>query len=143
MARRASPEAGFTLVEVIVSVLLVAIMATSFMSIALTSRTDRGRLARRAAADASVRRVAESLSAYVTADRTLARGPGSGFDGWTLPGDSSGLRALDAGHHPLDPSAWAPALEEAGGTIAYDVTVRATPSGPQPTVAFRVDWSEP
>lgn len=143
MARRASSEAGFTLVEVVVSVLLVAIMAASFLSIALTSRSDRGRLARRAAADAALRRAAETLNSYVTADRTLANGPGAGADGWRLPGDASGLRALDAGHHPLDAAAWAPGLSDAGGRIAYDVTVRGTPSGPQPTAVFTVTWSEP
>ena len=143
MTRRAASQAGFTLVEVIVSVLLIAIMSTSFMSIALTSRSDRGRIARRAAADAAIRRVAETLNSYVTADRTLANGPGAGADGWRLPGDASGLRALDAGHHPLDAAAWAPALSEAGGEIAYDVTVRTTPSGPQPTATFSVTWSEP
>lgn len=125
------------------SVLLVGIMAMSFMSIALTGRMSRGRIQHRAAAAASIRRVSESLKSFVTADQSLARGPGNGVDGWSLPGDFSSLTALDAGVHPLSVATWAPELEPLAGEISYVVAVRNTDSGPQPTVSFNVSWVEP
>ncbi len=98
---------GYTLVEVVVSTLVVAMMAAPIMSTA------------------------------------LAGGPGDGMDGWVLPGDLSGLDALQGGHHELDLALWAPALASDGGRISYDVTTTRTPSGPQPDVTFRVSWGTP
>lgn len=142
MPERAA-NAGFSLVEVVVSMLLIGIMAASFMSIALTGKMSSGRVQRRVAAAAAIRQTSEALKSFVTADRSLARGPGVGVDGWRLAGDQSGLYALDAGHHTLDAAVWAPDLAAAGGTIAYDVTVHAAPLGPQPTAEFSVTWDEP
>ena len=136
-------EQGYTLVEVVIATLIIAMMAGPMMSVALTGRMSVGRTDRRVAAAASVRRLSETLKAFVTADRTLALGPGSGADGWTLPGDDSGAYALAAGHHALQVSQWAPALAAYQGAIAYDVAVRSTPSGPQPDVTFSIAWSEP
>lgn len=129
--------------EVIVSILLLAMMATPIMSVALSGRMASGRADRRIAAAAAIRRVSEHLKAYVTADATLARGPGDGDDGWRLPGDSSKLPALGPGHHELEPARWSPALETYSGRISYDVEVRSTPSGAQPSVSFSVSWTEP
>ena len=139
----ARPDAGFTLVEVVISMLLVAIMTVSFMPILLTGTMTRGRIDRRSAAASSIRRASETLKAFVTADRALARGPGTGADGWSLVGDLSGRSALEAGHHDLEPTLWSSELATVGGAVSYDVTVRDTPSGPQPTVSFSVSWVEP
>ncbi|MFI5344809.1 MAG: prepilin-type N-terminal cleavage/methylation domain-containing protein [Elusimicrobiota bacterium] len=138
-------ERGSSLVEVVISILLLALMATPIMSVALSGHMAAGRADRRVAAAAAVRRVSEHLKAYVTADRTVARGPGDGEDGWHLPGDGSVARgALDPGHHELDPGLWLPStLKPYSGTISYDVTRRMTPSGLEPDVSFSVSWNEP
>lgn len=135
---------GSTLAEVVVAVLIVAMMAGPIMSVALTSTMSSGRGARRVQAASDLRRVSEHLKAYVTADRSVAPGPGVGPDGWALPGDSSGLGALEPGHHELAPARWAPDLAPYKGTISYDVALATrTPSGPQPDVTFSVSWEEP
>lgn len=138
-----SNERGSSLMEVIVAILLLAMMATPIMSVALSGRMASGRADRRIAAAAAIRRVSEHLKAYVTADRALARGPGDGDDGWALPGDASKASALDPGHHELEPAVWVPALAPFSGKISYDVSVRRTPSGAEPSVGFRVSWDEP
>lgn len=131
------------MIEVLISIMLVAIICSSFLSVALTGRMSAERVKRRAAALFAVRRVSEALKAYVTADPALAAGPGGGFDGWRLPGDQSGLSALAAGRHPLDPVIWAAELAPVSGRVEYDVAVRMTPSGPEPTVTFKIGWDEP
>lgn len=133
---------GFTLVELIIATLMIGVIAGAMMSVTLTGRMSVGRVDRRVAAAAAVRGVSEALKAYVTADRTLAQGPGVGADGWTLPGDLSVLPAFAAGHHELSTGRWAPVLAAQGGRISYDVTLRQTGSGPQPDVRFAVSWSD-
>lgn len=130
------------MVEICVSVLLVAMMAAPIMSTALTSSLSSKKSDRRIAAAAAVRGVSEHLKAFVTADRALVRGSGTGPDGWSLPGDLSGLSALEAGRHELDPARWAPGLAASGGKISYEVRVRDTASGPEPTVTFTVSWND-
>jgi len=130
------------MVEVCVSVLLVALMSAPIMSTVLTSSMSSRRGDRRMSAAAAVRGVSEHLKAFVTADRTLVRGSGEGTDGWTLPGDRSGMYALAPGRHELDAARWAPGLADCGGQIAYEVVVRASPAGPEPTVTFTVSWSD-
>lgn len=137
--------AGFTLVEVVVASLLLLVITVPIMSAALGGRSLTARTNRRLAAAGAMRRVSEELKAYVVADASLAQGPGSGGDGWALPGDQSGLRALAAGHHELTPSVFLPSLAGApyNAVLAYDVAVRQTPQGPQPDVVFDASWSEP
>lgn len=113
----------------------VPIMSAAFGGRQMTAKTS---LRLQAAADAQ--HLAEALKAYVVADTTLAAGPGDGSGGWALPGDTSGLNALAAGHHALSSAVWLTDLTGYGGTISYDVTVRLTPQGPQPDVAFNVQW---
>lgn len=134
-------KSGFTLLETAVAALFIALMAAAFMSTALTSQVSGARVQRRLAAAAATRRLAEHLKAYVTADRGLVNGPGVGGDGWSLPGDLSGLTALAPGRHPLDAGAWAPGLP--GATIFYDVAEEVTPSGRRPTATFSVSWEDP
>jgi hypothetical protein len=136
---------GTTLVEVIISILLVAMMTVPIMSTVLSGAMASGRIQRRLDAAAAVRRVSENLKAYVTADRAVARGPGGGVDGWVLPGDLSGQPGLQAGHHTLSSDVWLPTLAPRPylGKISYDVTARMTPLGPEPDVSFAVAWTEP
>jgi len=134
---------GSTLAEVVIAILLVAMMAAPIMSVVLTSAMSSGRGARRVGAASDVRRVSEHLKAYVTADRGVVRGPGVGADGWTLPGDASGIGAFEVGRHPLSPALWAPDLAAYQGKIWYDVSMSTTPAGPQPNVTFGVSWEDP
>lgn len=136
-------ERGASLVEVVISMLLLAMMTAPIMSTVLTGSLSSKRADRRLSAASSVRAVSENLKAYVTADPSLVQGAGAGPDGWTLPGDRSNLYALAPGHHELDPVRWAPGLNGFGATISYDVTVRTTNSGPEPDVVFNVAWTEP
>lgn len=140
---RPSAEHGFTLIEVVVSMLILGLMSVMVMPVFLTGRMSVGRSGRRATAADAVHRVAEELKGYVTAETSLVNGPGTGIDGWFLPGDRSGRRALERGAHDLDPAMWAGPLVPYQGAISYEVTVRDTPSGPQPDVSFRVSWAEP
>lgn len=137
-------QGGQTLIEVVIASLLLAMMTVPIMGAALSGRKLTARTSRRLQAAADARRAAEALKAYVVADPTLVSGPGVGLGGWVLPGDTSGLSALAAGHHDLDPATWLADLAAApyNGTISYDVTVRSTPQGPQPDAAFNVKWTD-
>jgi prepilin-type N-terminal cleavage/methylation domain-containing protein len=134
---------GHTLVEVVIAMLLIAIMTTLVLPTFLTGRISAGRSERRDAAADAVHRLSEELKNYVTADRSLVNGSGTGPDGWSLPGDRSGNWALAPGLHDLDPAVWAAPLAPYQGALSYTVAVRATPSGPEPRVNFRVNWQEP
>src|SRR4051812_43834760 len=107
------------MVEVVVAILLIAMMTGPMMSVALTSRMSVGRTDRRMAASICAKRVSEALKAYVTADRSLAFGPGMGADGWSLPGDQAGGYALGAGLHDLDSALWLQPLASYQGRISY------------------------
>jgi hypothetical protein len=131
---------GTSLVEVVIAILLVAMMTGPIMSTVLTTAVSQHRVERRVTAAASARALSESLKGYVTADRRLAPGPGVGRDGWTLPGDAEGIYALAPGVHRLDAAVWAPGLP--GATVAYAVTVRDTPSGPEPDVDMAFQWED-
>lgn len=135
---------GQTLIEVVIATLLLAMMTVPIMAAAFGGRRMSARTTRRMQASSRARHVSEALKAFVVADRTLAAGPGTGSDGWTLSGDASGLPALAAGHHELAPAEWLPdlAAPPVSGTISYDVTVRLTPQGPQPDVVFNVRWAD-
>ena len=62
-----------------------------------------------------------------------------------MPGDASGLAALEGGHHALSAALWLQPLEPKPylGAISYDVTSRMTPLGPEPDVRFAISWTEP
>ncbi len=139
-----SRQNGQTLLEVIIATLLLAMMVVPIMGAAMGGRQLAAKTSHRLQAAADARHIAEALKAYVVANTTLASGPGGGINGWLLPGDASGLNALAAGHHELTAAAWLPELAAApyNGRISYDVTVRATPQGPQPDVVFNVLWAD-
>lgn len=134
---------GHTIIEVVVAMLLIAIMSALALPSFLTGQMSVGRSERRDAAADAVHRLSEELKSYVTADRTLVNGSGAGPDGWSLPGDRSGNWALAPGAHDLDPALWAGPLAAYRGALSYTVAVRATPSGPEPSVSFQVSWQEP
>lgn len=133
---------GATLVEVVISILLVAMMTGPIMSTVLSASMAQKRSEHRVAAAAAARGLSERLKAFVTADRSLANGPGVGRDGWSLPGDGTEAYALAPGTHRLDAGVWAPGLKDCGGSISYSVAVRDTPSGPEPDVRMNVSWED-
>ena len=135
---------GQSLIEVVIATLLLAMMTVPIMAAALSGRQLTARTTRRLQAAGHARHAAEALKAFVVADTTLISGPGAGPGGWSLSGDASGLNALAPGHHDLDPAEWLGdlAAQPYYGTLSYDVTVRATPQGPQPDVVFNVQWTD-
>lgn len=135
---------GQTLIEVVIASLLLAMMTVPIMTAAYGGRQMAARTTHRLQAAGHARHAAEALKAFVVADATLVSGPGSGSDGWALPGDTSGSSALAAGRHVLSPAEWLPnlAAPPCNGEISYDVTVRLTPQGPQSDVVFNVQWTE-
>ncbi len=145
MRARRSRRAGYTLLEVLIALVIVCVIVVSSFSVTLVSRQNRGRIDRRTAAALATREVAQKLKMFVTADRTLAHGPDAGVDGWSLHGDRCNCYALADGQHNLDPAVWMPSLAAApyNGTISYTVATTPTAVGPQPTVTFAVNWSEP
>lgn len=136
-------SSGQMLVEVIIAMLLVLIASSAIMGVVLTGKQSSGRTVRRAQAAQAVRRVAEALKVYQTADPTAATGPGNAPNGWGLPGDACGCAAFRVGDHNLNSAVWAPDLAAQGGAISYRVVRRDTALGPQPTVIFDVTWTEP
>jgi prepilin-type N-terminal cleavage/methylation domain-containing protein len=144
---RTRRQEGFTLVEIMIATLLIAIMTTGLCSVALNSRKGVGPAKRKIAAAEAGRRLLEQLKGYVTADKDSGDlpGPGAGSKGWTLPGESCGdCFALSAGTHELDPGIWLPSdLASYNGKISYAVTSLSTPNGNQPTVKLTITWDEP
>ena len=138
--RSKKTRGGTTLIEIVISSLILGLACAAVMPVFLTSSISVARVDRRQAAVDSIRRLTEELKGYVAADRSSITGPGAGSSGWDLPGDKSGKWALEGGRHELDPKMWCAFLADCGGTMSYTVTVRATPSGPQPDVSVTVDW---
>ena len=144
MITKRTRRGGQTLIEVVIASLLLAMMTVTIMAAALSGRKLTARTTRRLQAAAHARQAAEALKAFVVADQTIVSGPGTGSNGWALPGDASGMSALQQGTHALSPAMWLPDLAAPpyNGTISYDVTVRQTPQGPQPDVVFNVQWTD-
>ena len=83
---------GFTLVETLIAVLLIAIVVTSVFSLALTTKGVSVKSGRREQALFFTRKAMEKLKAYVTGDETFAeagpnyaRNPGRP---WAIPEDA-------------------------------------------------------
>ena len=136
--------AGFTLVEVVVGMLMVAMLVGPMFSVAVTTRMSKAKVDQRIAAAAIGNRLLDQLKLFVTADSNAAPGPnGTTYpNGWGLSGDSCHCYALAAGQHTLDPGVWAPELAGAGGAIGYSVATVATGGGNQPTVTLSISWNQ-
>lgn len=125
-SRRArAARRGFTLVETLVGVMLIAVVVTSVFSLVLTARMTSVKSERRGQAVLYQRRVLEALKPYVRADPS-APGPTAS---WRLPGDTVNGWALAAGGH--DVSSWLSSkfcsLDPSNCKLTY--TVVDTPSG--------------
>lgn len=151
---------GFTLVETLVAVLLIAIVVTSVFSLALSSKVASRKTGRRSEALYYTRVAMEKLKAYVTVQDPLAnpsiatRGPNGG---WSIPEDScSGCGtavgacwALQACQHDLTqllPARLrnAPGDSPPGVTMTLRYTVTDDPCGgfTCKQVQFQVQWAE-
>lgn len=82
-------DAGYTLVEVMVAMLLTTIMVTSVFSVALTVKTGGNKGESKIKAAAGARMVAALLKNYVTGDPASAviPGPGTGANSWSMTGN--------------------------------------------------------
>lgn len=140
---RGTGRAGFTLIEVMIGMLLIALMVGPLFSVALTARQSKPRVEQKTAAAVAGSRLLERLKLYVTADTSAVPGPAPGTspNGWGLPGDSCNCYALAPGTHQLNASAWLPELAGLGGSIRYTVTPLMVGSGvTQSNVNVTIDW---
>lgn len=162
---RLAGSGGYTLIEVLVAVLLTALMASSVMSVALSSKMTGGRSDRKLIANELSRQLTSTLKSYVSADQsqTLIPGPGSvgswsingasyGTSGTSITDSQGGAFALAAGSHTLTgflPPWFSGAPYNA--TAAYFVCYLALPAGTctgvttttPPWVSVTISWTEP
>lgn len=153
---------GYTLIEVVISMLLTAVMVSSVMSVALTAKRGEARNERKLVANQASRQLTASLKNYVTADSatTTISGPGTGTNKWGMTSAAgsgqvkddcgSGVScaanscyALQAGSHTL--CGFLPSWFEAApysAKIIYFVSYPGGASSP-PQVNLTVDWTEP
>lgn len=155
---------GFTLLEVVVSLLLTAIMISAVMSVALSARRSGAQTECRIIADQASRDMMAMLRNFVTADpaATAISGPGNqadpanrwkmdGYDldgvpgGTTYADDQGSVYALATGTHTITnflPS-WFSGLP-CNATIKYYVAYPqafSVANGTMPWVSVTVDWA--
>lgn len=160
-SRAARGEAGYTLVEVMVAMLLTSIMVTSVFSVALTVKTGGNKGEAKIKAAAGARMVAALLKNYVTAEdgtasTTLIPGPCAGApNNWSIscngivdacPGGGSNCYALAQGTHTLtgvmgDFEQPPPVGKSA--RVSYFVDATTLVNGrPVPVVTITTTWTE-
>lgn len=134
-------KAGYTLLEIMISVLITSIMVTSVMTVALTAKQGGGKADRKMIAAEAVRELQSRLRNYArdqTGDTNGIAAPGGS---WMMPGDSCGgcTYAMQPGTHTI--TGILPGWFEAApysGTLKYIVQ-----AGSPPRVEFAVDWVDP
>ena len=158
-------DAGYTLVEVMVAMLLTSIMVTSVFSVALTVKTGGSKGESKIRASAGARQIAALLKNFVTAESGTAStfapnipGPCVGaFNNWSIscngiadgcPGGGSSCYALALGTHTLvgvmgvfEGPPW-------NARVQYHVTDASGGSGipggrPVPQISITTTWTEP
>lgn len=130
---------GFSLVEVTIASLIIAIGTTAILSVATTSKMQLKRSDTKEQMNQQARRLVEELKNYVKpASYTGAGGPNGGS--WAFPGDTAGGWALGPGDH--DVTANLPAsLRNApvNAKLLYTVTVDA---GGNRRISVSMKWDE-
>ena len=157
---RADPRAGYTLLEVVVSMLITAIVASSIFSMALSTKKSGTRGLRKLLAGQAARQVSETLKNYVSGDiatyaSPIIAGPSQGAaDAWTMTKgavrDDCGTGsppqtcyALAVGSHTLDN--YLPAWFEGppfNARVKYFVADMDPSATFVPRVSVTVDWTE-
>ena len=159
-----APERGFTLAEVVVAILVMAVVTLGIFAVVSSNRTATQKVDKKVRALFYSRQAMDKLKAYVTADS----GAGGPTPNWRIPEDScnAGLGtctptcwALEACTHDLTamlPAACGPGVPFCSGSpinakLSYTVTdLAADPgcgagqAGPVPCkrVVFNMQWSE-
>ncbi|MBI3553304.1 MAG: type II secretion system protein [Elusimicrobia bacterium] len=155
-------RSGYTLLEVIISMMLTAILCSAVFSIAITAQQSSNKIDRRVIANQCQRHLSEMLANYVSGDYSATNdriaGPTSttpGVASWYINGatgedgrvivDSCGAcYALSPGVHTL--TNFLPGWFEVqpfNGAISYTITNTALTNGNQPNVSISVTWTEP
>jgi len=151
---------GFTLIEVVVSVLITAVLVSSVFSVSLTSKRSNVRADRRLIAAQATRSLTSTLQSFVTADYTSGQvvgagavvlGPSAGVNGtWALNSDTNGSGyALSDGSHTLQNVApqympsWMAAPPYNGQIIYYVQHMGGAADEQTPWVNVTVTWTEP
>ncbi len=145
-------DAGSTFLEVVIAMLLVAVMASSVFSVALTAMSGGGQTMREFVADQASRQLSQTLKNYVTGDNTSTwiRGPGGGANAWSMDNPTAGINdtscvncyALSDGTHTI--TGYMPGWFEStyNGTLSYWVD-RPQAGVNMPIVVITVKWDEP
>ena len=159
---RLNSRKGFTLVETLVAVLLIAIVVTSVFSLALTSKGASVKTGRREQALFYTRKAMEKLKAYVTGDQDFAAaGPNRARDQskpWAMPEDACGGCGGAGQCWALDPNCThdltqllpqklrdAPVTMTLGYVVTNDPAGCVDRVGPTPCrkqVRFTVNWEQ-
>ncbi len=152
---------GYTLVEVVVAMLLIAVMVSSVISVALSAKQGGGKTERRLIAARASKHLTAMLKTYV-ADPSIAVttataaswGPGTGTNKWSL--DDGTINDNDINGSPcVDCYALAPGTHTVlgilpswfeaapyGARIKYYVN-NPLSAGQGTPVSVTVDWTEP
>jgi type II secretory pathway pseudopilin PulG len=166
--RRIRGQAGYTLVEVVVAVLLTSIMVTSVFSVALTSKQGGGKSDRKLVAAQAAKTVTSQLRNFVTgcdcdadtgvcvAASCTVQGPTprAGVGSWyfndpanNVFDDRGDVWALTSGRHVITGTGVLPAWFLAApysGSVQYTVDNSVVVNGrPMPRVSLDVVWTEP
>lgn len=152
-APRLRKRGGYTLLEIMVSVLLTSIMVTSVLTVALSARQGGGRADRKMAAATGLRELQATVKNFhrdQTGNTSGIAGPGPGGT-WTidgLPGGGGGTiddlscvncNAMNVGTHTV--RGILPSWFEAA---PYSANLRYIVfAGSPPRVEFAIDWTEP
>lgn len=152
---------GYTLIEVVVAMLLMALMVSSVLSIALSSRQSGGKSQRRAEAARITRELTGLLKNYVTGDPTtsLISGPNANnpVNSWSLDDETKmppvfdnctcggpNVYALAPGTHTITGllPGWLAAAPY-NATLKYYVGSEVIDDSSAPQINVTVDWVEP
>ena len=147
--RRSPPSAGFTLVEVCIAAMIVAIGSSAIFGIVLSVRQSLAASPVREQMHQYARQVSEDLRAYAaqyvdpfTFQPIIVGRPPLG---WAYPNDNSGLRALDLGVHNVTSLLPSSLTGPYGATLGYNVSNANV--GGNTSAALKIEvimtWNEP
>ena len=130
------PSAGFTLVEVCIAALIVAIGASAIFGIVLSVRQSLAASPVREQMHQYARQVSEDLRAYAANPASTVGMP---FAGWAYPNDNSGLYALAPGVHNVSGLLPTSLSNTYGAMLTYNVS--NTAAGVK--IDVTMTWTEP